>query len=152
MPSPGSEEIILSSNDNSVTLTTHRLLQKTAKVNKEMMLTDMVSHEIVYKKSLFYIILSLLFGIPAIVSFALFLAGNGPFEETNVNPPTSVLWLLAFLTLLAIIVWATRADKFLRITGRFNEIDIPINRLSQNSLNKFLNRLEVESNNSKREM
>lgn len=152
MPSHTSEEIILTSNDNSVTLTTHRLLQKTARLNKEMMLTDIVSHEIIRKRSLVYVIIALLFVGPTIVFFGLFLAKVGPFEPGNKNPPTNILLFFLLFTVLAITLIGARDDKFLRITGKLGKIEIPITRLSQNSLNKFLNRLEAESNNRKREM
>ena len=41
--------------------------------------------------------------------------------------------------------------KYLKISGRFNDIEFSLKNLSEQSLNKFLSRLIIESDNRKRE-
>ena len=166
------EEIIMSSNDNSITLTTHRVLQKTSEINKEILLKDIVSQEVVRKRHKYYKILSLLFGIPSVILFFLYLTKSGPFERTintilkqaykdgfltteldgtNENGANTILVVLFVLTLISLCLLFTTSERHLKIAGRFNEIEFSQKDLSDSSLNKFINRLTVESDNRKRE-
>src|SRR5574343_92095 len=153
------EEIIMTSDDNAITLTTLRVLQKTSEVNKEILLKDIVSQEIIRKRSGYYKVLSLVFGIPTFILWCLFVTKSRPFERTidnmfdrtNENGEAEIIIIPLILTIISIYLLLTTSEKYLRISGRFNEIEFTIRDLSQSSLNKFLNRLTIESDNRKRE-
>lgn len=51
MKNLNSESTLISSSDNSITLTTHRLFQRNKSLNKEIVLTNFVSYEIMKKRS-----------------------------------------------------------------------------------------------------
>jgi len=145
------EEIIMTSNDNAITLTTHRVLQKTSELNKEILLKDIVSQEVVKKQHRYYKILSLLFGIPTIILFFLYLSKSSPFDRTGDNETATLIVIPLILTIISVYLLLTTHEKFLKIAGRFNEIEFTLKDLNESSLNKFLNRLTVESDNRKRE-
>jgi mevalonate kinase len=153
------EEIIMTSNDNSITLTTHRILQKTSEINKEILLRDIVSQEVIKKRHRYYKILSLLFGIPTTILALLYITKSDPFETTidtmfdrsNGNGASAISIVLAILTFISVYLLLTTSEKYLRISGRFNEIEFSLKDLSNSSRNKFLNRLTIESDNRKRE-
>ena len=111
------------------------------------------------KRHRYYKILSLLFGIPTIILSLLYLTKSGPFERTietvfdrtNENGANAILIVLLILTLISVYLLQTTSEKWLKISGRFNEIEFTLKDLTDSSLNKFLNRLTVESDNRKRE-
>lgn len=149
MPGLANETILMNSDDNSVTLTTHRVLFKTSNVNKEIMLKDLVSHEIIKKRANYYKKLLIFFGAITILAFIIFIA-NGPYAYVSDGTKVSIFFPLT-LTGIALFLFLDRTEKYLKLSGRFNEIEFSLSNLSESSLNKFLNRLIVESDNRKRE-
>ena len=145
------EEIIMTSNDNAITLTTHRVLHKTSKLNREILLKDIVSQEVVKKRHRYYKILSLFFGILTIVLFLLYLSKSTPFDRTGETETAAIFVISIIFTFISLFLLLITNEKFLNITGRFNEIEFSLKDLNESSLNKFLNRLTVESDNRKRE-
>lgn len=140
MSNINSEEIILNSNDNSITLTTHRIMQREKGFYKEIFLSDVVSHMEIKKRITYYKVLSVILAIPVLL-----LLGN---QSSDTEP-----FLIFFCILLAIsvILLLTRFENFLKISGRYNEIIFSIEKIDQSSLNKFITRLIVESENRKRD-
>ncbi len=145
------EEVLLSSNDNSITLTTHRVLQKTSKINKEILLKDIVGTEIVKRRSTYYIVLAIMFILLASFLYILKLQNKAPFDTMEESAINFLPGVSAFLAILAIYYTFTSTKKVLKISGRFNEIEFLITELSESSLSKFINQLTVESDNRKRE-
>ena len=145
------EEIIMSSNDNSITLTTHRILQKSTQVHKEMMLKDILAHEIIKKRSNYYKILSLFFGVLTIFLFILYFTKSSPFDLAGKTEILVMLIVPLILATISIFLLLSSHVKYLKISGRFNDIEFSLKNLSEQSLNKFLSRLIIESDNRKRE-
>jgi len=58
MDSLKDEKILMISNDNSITLKTHRVFQRTETSNKEILLKNIISHEIVKRKMTYYKVLT----------------------------------------------------------------------------------------------
>ena len=141
----------MTSNDNSITLTTHRVLQKTAEVNKEIFLKDIVSHEIIRKRHKYFQILTFLFGIPTVFIYALYFSEASMFNRMSEGETISLLVISFVLTFLSAFYFLTTHEKFFRISGRFSDIEFSIKGLGQSGLNKFANRLSVESDNRKKE-
>lgn len=141
----------MSSNDNAITLTTHRVLQKSSESNKEIMLKDIVSHEVIKKRSKYYLFLTVFFITLLIICTIFYFSQGGTIEYTEINTVTAIIGIFFILTLFALYLYIMTREKFLKLTGRFNEIEFPLNNLNKSSLNKFLNRLTVESENRKRE-
>lgn len=151
MPELSTESIIMSSNDNSITLTTHRVIQKTNEINKEIFLKDIVSQEVVKRRHGYYKKLALIFGVPTAILLLLFLFKVGPFESAASEEAGLLIAIPAILTCIALYFLLTTYEKCLRLVGKFNEVEFSLKDLDQSSLNKFLNRLTVESDNRKRE-
>jgi uncharacterized membrane protein len=149
MPEISKEEIIMSSNDNSVTLTTHRVLYKTSTANKELLLKDMMAYEVIKKRANYYKVLLIVFGALTVLLYLLKISNSSEVSEEQKNTP---LIISAILTGISLVLFLDRTEKFLKISGRFNEIEFSLKDLSEKSLNKFLNRLSIESDNRKREV
>jgi len=145
------EEIVLSSNDNSITLTTHRVMQKTSLVTKEMFLKDILSHEVLKKRPKYYLIIFIIFGVLSLILSYLYLQKSSPFDNPEENATIVLLIIPISITFFACLFYIFTYEKFLKISGKFNEIEFSLKYLSQDGLNKFLNRLAVESDNRKKE-
>ncbi len=144
------EEILLTSDDKAITLTNHRIIYKTPEVNQEMLLKDIVGHEIIKKKEKYFLGLA----AAAVVALILYISSvrpnNGERHGINVNVPPLV-YLLIILPFVFYFCYNAFQKKILKISGRYNNIEFSIKNLSQNSLDKFINRLSVESYNRKKE-
>ncbi len=145
------EEVILSSNDNSITLTTHRILQKTKDTSKEIFLKDILSHEVIRRRSKYYLLVFVIFGILSLIQYLLYLQKSSPFNDPNEGETSAIPIIPALITGFALLFYLTTIERFLKISGRFNELEFSLKRLSQDSLNKFISRMAVESDNRKKE-
>ena len=58
------EKTLLTLNNNSIVLTTHRLVQKTSNSNEVIELKDFIKYEIIKKRHNFYLFLIFLFVLP----------------------------------------------------------------------------------------
>jgi len=134
MDSLKNETILMTSNDNSVTLTTHRIFQRTETTNKEIQLKNIISHEIVKRKMTYYKVLTVLF-----VLIALYLY----FEmESNYNDAiVGLFWFCIILALISAIFLFTTFKKSLRISSYFGVIEFSLSDIKSDSLNDFLNKM-----------
>ena len=137
------EETIMKSDDNTITLTTHRLIQATREMNKELFLKDMVSYEIVKKRSTYYLVLALLFGIPLVLIFLF---------DVYIEDGVTALLLPILVTFIGSILYLTSFKRYLKITGRLSYIQFSLANLSKKSLDKFIARLMLESENRKKDI
>jgi len=74
------EEAILISNDNSVVLTTHRVLHKSKNKHSELLLKDFISYEIIRKRVQYY---KVLFIFLLLISVAIGVWAYFKNEENN---------------------------------------------------------------------
>lgn len=166
------EAIVMSSNDGSITLTTHRLLQRTREINKEVMLTDFLAYEQITKRSRYYTILTIVFFIIAtiLVIYYNYKVNSsetlrGRFDMTfrdNLSDHLSVKEQLevygscaAFATLIFVIsflLYLFSKCNFLKVVGKYSSIEFSTRNLKNDSFNRFTNSLVVESDKRKREI
>lgn len=165
------EATIMHSNDGSITLTTHRLLQRSPDINREMMLADFLSYEQTSKRNSYYKILTIIFLALTVILGIVYnnktresetLGGrfNMAFQRTfgermSINEQ---LQLYGGLTTLAgilfgisLLLFLISNRKYLRITGKFSTIEFSIKHLGNASFSKFTNALITESDNRKRD-
>lgn len=140
------EEILLTSNNNSIILTNHRIIYKTTVSNQEMFLKDIVGHEIVYKKSNYFLGLA----IAGIVVLILVMR-EAQFTTSRYGGGATNARILLILISIFLIGYFRFTKKLLKISGRYNNIEFSVRNLSQDSLNNFINRISVESDNRKKE-
>jgi hypothetical protein len=171
MPNLNQESTVMSSNDGSITLTTHRLLQRSRDINKEMMLTDFISYEQKGKRNSYYKVLTIIFSVAAVVFGVVY---NNKVQESETlrgrfnmvlhstfGDQMSIneqLQLYGGLTTLAAVLFGISLflfllsnRKYLRITGKFSSIEFSINNLRGESFSKFTNALITQSDNRKKE-
>lgn len=171
MPALNQEETIMSSNDGSITLTTHRILQRSPKINKEIMLTDFISYEQINGKSNYYRSLMILFLAVSIIFGLVYynkyqeaqtLIGrfnmgfrNSLSEHMSVDEQVQLYQgLFAFSSVLfgiSLLLFLISSKRSLRITGKFSTIEFSTKWLRDDSYSKFLNGLITESDKRKRE-
>lgn len=140
----------MSADDNSITLTTYRILQKTNTLNKEILLKDIIGHEVIKKHNNYYKGLLLLFGIPTVLLYLIYFLHPETYANASDTELQTILSMPTIITSVAATLFFTRLDRWIRITGRFNNIEFSIGKLGDSSVNKFLNRMTIESDNSKR--
>lgn len=138
------ENIILTSDDDSITLTNIRVIQRNKEMNKEILLKDIVSNEIIRKKSKYYLALIIIFTL--LSTFSLYKI----LESENLDQ-LQILYFILFLLIYSVFLYLTKIDKCLKISGKYNSIEFSIKNLSESSLNKFRNTLLIESENTKTE-
>lgn len=140
------EEILLTSDDKSITLTNQRVIYKTSEVSQEILLKDVVGHEIILKKEKFF----LGSGIATVIVIYFVFKSFTHLTQAQHSPHYSFL-ILIILAVVFFYYYNFRPKKLLKISGRFNSIEFSIKNLSQDGLNTFLNRLSIESENRKKE-
>jgi membrane-associated HD superfamily phosphohydrolase len=148
------EENIMVSNDNSVTLTTHRVIQKTNEMNKEILLKDLSSYEIIKRKSNYYKVLSIVFAILTGLLLFLALSGTSRYMHEVLRDNELIFLILvlpAIITLIFVLLYNTSFEKFFKIEGHHNSIEFSIKGLNNSSLDKFMTRLKTESEIRKQE-
>lgn len=165
------EMTLLTFNDHSITLTTHRLLQRTSTLNKEIMLTDFLSFEIVSRRSRFFrgllwffVLTTTALGIwcfsvhqrasqwdEVAIARLRQLGSRGSDLDEQIQISTGLLGFSAVLLGISLLLFLIIRSRVLRISGKFSEINIPTAILKNDSLNRFVNTLVTESDNRKRE-
>lgn len=147
------EKTILVSNDSSITLTSHRVIQRDKNLHKEINLVDFLSYSVIKKRYKYYKILSLIFGIITVALVSLVIASydSSPYDNSERNGEIAVIVCIpAVLTLISILLFFTTSEKYMSIAGKFKSIEFSIKKLSKTGLTEFLNTLSVESENRKR--
>jgi hypothetical protein len=166
------ESTVITSDDGSITLTTHRILQRDSQVNKEIMLTDYVSYETFGKRPRYYKVLSILFlasglifGVLAyqqqqeISSFEGIVRdqfyqwrsrGVSPQEKLDLFTALFVISLV--LLSISLALWSIIKKRMLRISGKYSQLEFSIDMVGRTSLNKFTLAIIAESDNRKKEM
>ena len=146
------EKTILVTNDSSITLTSHRVIQQDKNRHKEIKLIDFLSYSVSKKRDKYYKILLLIFGIITVVLIFL-MVGNyesSLYNDHEQNEEIAFMFLIPiFLALISILLFRT-PQKYLRIYGKFNSIEFSIKKLSNTGLHDFLNALRIESEKRKR--
>ncbi|WP_343626763.1 hypothetical protein [Flavobacterium lindanitolerans] len=138
------EKVLMTSDDNSITLTTHRIFQRNVEVNKDLLLKHIVSHQVIKRKKLYYKLLTVFFLIMTFVAYQ------------NLNPRYDeeifilVLILVALSIISACFLFIIQ-NRYLKIVSYFGEIEFSLSNMDQSSLNSFLNRMYDEMEKRKKE-
>lgn len=151
MNSLQNEENILSSDDKSITLTNQRVIYKTEQESKEILLKDIVGYEIINKRTISFLIGAILSAL--VVYFQTRIPEHRTIGEAyqDQHSPHYVALLAIVVTIGFLISYFKVTKKFLKISGRYNSLEFSIKNLSKNSLDTFLKKLSVESDNRKNE-
>ena len=137
------EEVLLNSDDSSITLTTHRIIHKTKDVSQEIFLKDLVGHEIVYKKEMTFLIIGIIGGL---LLFLFFLKILGEHGGGNIGLAPILLF---FVSATFFICYFKFQKKYLKISGRYNSLEFSVKNLSQNSLSDFITKISIWSDKRK---
>ncbi|MDF2385375.1 hypothetical protein JMG10_28175 [Nostoc ellipsosporum NOK] len=171
MPNPNAESTLLVSNDHSIILTTHRVIQRTTSLNKEVMLADFVGYELIGERSKYYrnlmlcfLSAALLMGVwvfrnyqnaadEAYLTARTFFDGGeylGDLSE-DIRTSTALFKLFTGLFVISVFVFVVSKSRLLRISGKYSYIDVPLKHLKNKSYNRFVNALLLESEKCKLE-
>lgn len=138
------EKVLMTSDDNSITLTTHRIFQRNVEANKDLLLKHILSHQVIKRKKLYYKLLTVFFLIMTFVAYQ------------NLNPRYDeeifilVLILVALSIISACFLFIIQ-NRYLKIVSYFGEIEFSLSNMDQSSLNSFLNRMYDEMEKRKKE-
>jgi|GEM_PF-1916905 len=172
MPNLNAESTLLASNDHSIILTTHRVIQRTASLNKEIMLADFVVYQLIGERSRYYRNLMLCFlgialllgiwvfrnyqnaGDEAYLTARTFFDGGAYLDDLSedIRTSTALFKLFTGLFIIAVFVFAFSKSRLLRISGKYSYIDVPLKHLKTSSYNRFINALVLESERCKLEL
>lgn len=134
MESTEDEKIIMISNDNSITLTTHRIFQITQESNKEILLKNIISHEVIKKKMDYYKVLTCIFALVTLYFYT-------EIESNSNSALLGVFWFSMLITTISAFFLFTSFKKSLRITAYFGIIEFSLSELKTESLNDFLSKM-----------
>lgn len=148
------EKVIISSNDESITLTNQRIIQREKNVYKEITLDDFISYEIVRKKHPYYKILVVFFTCLILITFyVLMYVDNPPLHEVEMNNILNgFIYFFGLLLSIALLILLFSSDKYLRINGKFSSILISLKYLKKGNLDQFLRALTIQFENRKKTM
>jgi len=166
------EETLMYASDNSVTLTTHRVIQQTEKIRKQVMLEDFESYELKSKNIGNYKLLIIFFSIISLILIILRLNEYFEYEqlmsqirlkgsEENVFLKlfqvnifdymfTAPIVFSLFLLGTSFLFFSIAKRKIVRINGRYSLVEFRVRDLNNISLQKFLKTLIEESDKRKR--
>lgn len=171
MSSLTQEQTLLSSDDGSITLTTHRILQRSPEINKEIMLADFISYEQINRRSPYYKVLTILLLAASIIlgiiyfnkvqeSETLFGRFKMAYQsslgsEFSINEQLQLFGSLftasAILFGISLVLLLYSNHKSLRLSGKYSTIEFPIRRMKDSSFNRFVSTVITESDKRKRE-
>jgi len=152
------ERLLMISDDHSIRLTTHRVIQETADRKNQVMLEDYTGYAIRknhignYKTIL--IIISVLFIISVLerlYSFNDQMFVNALFSKIFAKKTlvqyiaeSPFFWLFLVLLLISIHFYVISRRYYLQINGKYNSIEFRITNPNKKSTTEFLNRLEKQ--------
>ena len=168
MSSIKNEQNLLQSDNGQIILTTHRLIQRSGSSVKEIMLSDLISYEVVKLKSRYYKNLSIVFGVLTGIFGIWFISkeqSNRRFgaqlsdalelnrisNDQQLQSIKAILIFVAFILFCSLVLYFRSGKKTLSVTGKYNSLEFSVDDLSSRSMEKFQNTLLSESEKRKRE-
>jgi len=137
------EKVLFTADDDSVTLTNQRVISKTNESSKEILFKDYIGYEIVNERQRFF-----LYAI--VVFIVLMVIVNSAYESEGVQFKDRDASALCFFGAVAsAFLYFVRTKKMLHISGKHIVLKFFIGKISNNSLNSFLETLTKESNKIK---
>lgn len=122
------EEIVMSSDNKQIVLTTKRIIQESKNVTKSIDLKDYKSYEIIRKRNNYY-----LYFLPFPVIIGIF----------------AFFYIMLAIVVILLVSWAAIQEKFLVIIGNHSRIEFLAKGISDSSLNKFIQSIESLSKEAK---
>ncbi len=138
------EKVLMTSDDNSITLTTHRIFQRNVEANKDLLLKHIVSHQVIKRKKLYYKLLTVFF---LIMTFLAYQNLNPRYDEEVFI----LVLILVSLSIISACFLFIIQNRYLKIVSYFGEIEFSLSNMDQSSLNSFLNRMYDEMEKRKKE-
>lgn len=123
------EEIVMSSDNKQIALTTKRIIQESKNVTKSIDLKDYRSYEIIRKRNNYYLYF---LPFPVIIGFFAF------------------FYIMLAIVVILLVSWAAIQEKFLVIIGNHSRIEFLAKGISDASLNKFIQSIEGLSKEAKK--
>ena len=133
------EEMILSSDNKQLILTSQRIIQSDNDGIKSIDLKDYVGFEVIKKKSNYYLILAVLLGI---LDIYLFLKGLDNQNELR-KVTDSVFLFFLIMPLVPLFFWYRDRKKYVKIIGKYNSIEFLAQRMPQASIDKLIKSIHV---------
>lgn len=153
------ERLLMISSDNSVKLTTHRIIHESSKGRQQIMLEDFESYQLICTSVGYYG--SLLF---IIIAIFLLIASNSIIRYGSItsflkSDPNLLIYLLKdpgvliSLTVIMIVYFFYLISRryFIKINGKYNSIEIRVTSFRNRSIKKMLDALVEQSNKIKQE-
>ncbi len=138
------ESVLFTSDDNSITLTSQRIVLKTKESSKEILLKEFAGYEIVNKMEYRFLWVSLI----SLALFILSMMSNAAQGHSQFGLKQIVPFLA---TILFVALFFQLKKKILKLSGRYNSIEFSINGLSEKSMTTFLDRLTKEATKRREE-
>ncbi|HEY6503771.1 MAG TPA: hypothetical protein VIZ28_07355 [Chitinophagaceae bacterium] len=148
------EETLMSSSDNSVKLTTHRIIHESEKGRKQIMLEDFESYQLIrssigaYGYLLFiFVVITILIAVDKITNYQSFYPIVGNF---NNNLFSFFLEDEGFMLLLVLLMvfhffYLISRRYFIKVNGKYNSIEFRVTSLRNSSIRRMLSKLEEQS-------
>jgi len=150
MSSLTNETNIITLPGNRIILTTHRLLYVTEFSAKEILLANLVSYEIVQKKSGFLRGLFLVTAVPVGIWLLLYIGRCPPFGDGHYIRMPFELYGSIMCSLLIGLFSRVYTQSYVRICDRYSAIEFQEKEVADPGLAKFLDMLTIESEKRKK--
>jgi hypothetical protein len=152
------EEVLMSSSDNLITLTTHRIIHKADKGKEQVMLNDYVSYELKKNHIGNYRILTICFLITTIWLSAWNIYEYFQYREILKQVNLNFLYYLfgfpanlSFLFVGISFCFQLISRRYIvRINGKYNHFEFRVRSLKRKSLLRFLEVLAEQSDKMKK--
>lgn len=139
------------SSDGNILLTTHRLVDRTEIMDRQVMLKDILSCEVCYRKQTYYKVLTWTFLFIFIAAFLIILIYNKNCAAIPVDHALTYLSVPALFLLLSVYSLFAFTRAHIRVTGKFRMLDLDIHAFKRDTIKNFMAELKLQSGNRKKE-
>ncbi len=146
MTAPVQEETLMTSNDDSIVLTSHRLLHKNRYNTEEILLKNIVECKLYKKRYAMYLVITIVF---AVLYFSKVIRYTNSNLEWNNAAAQNVLSIL--VSIISLIFYLSTHRKRLKVSDGIHKIEVPLEYVRLDSFKVFFTRLKCESYQRKKE-
>ncbi len=138
------EEMLFTSENKSITLTTNRIIQRGA-LQSELHLKDITSYEIIKSlRSILKIVIAILLGLILLACFAMYNQNIHGAHREAIEMVQAAFIALVIATIGTIIVLFVYPEKKLKINSSYGMVEFSVSGLSDSSLNNFINTMNSQ--------
>ena len=151
-PSQSEEKELLISDDKTIVLTTHKIIQRSDVIYNEIFLKDIISYGVTKKISNYLLGFTIAFGAIFLLYLFVTLRNQAQYgmlinQSRYYDPAYSYCFELFLIFLFPTIGLIFHRREFFKINGRLGSIEFPIKNLGKLNLNKFISAIEENRNN-----